>query len=478
MRPEDRDNRKGIAMLRSTLADRVAGGLIVAISLSVIAREWGLGSWVASVAPVLTVALLALFAVQVGPSRLAFILVGLVLTGVSLLYDPDWSGVIGRGLASAAFIAAFFAALGTLRNAADSAPSIRACGRFLSQQPPGRRYIALTVGGQLFALLLNYGAIVLLGSLATANAADEPDAEIRAHRTRRMLLAIQRGFLSTLPWSPLSFAVAISTALIPGTSWAGTLLPCMTTGAILVGLGWALDTIFKPRLARRPSTRAAPEGNWGLMLPLFVLLGILVSAVLILSAITDIRIVGLVIVIVPVISMVWIGLQTGPGPAVLRIARRVRGYVGEELPAYRGEITLLMMAGYIGTVGAHLLVPVVAASGLDLAALPAWTILVALVWIIPLAGQLGMNPILAVSLLAPLLPSAAEMGVSPTAIIVAITAGWAMSGATSPYTATTLMIGSFAGISAGQVGRRWNGGFALLAGVALSIWVALFATMS
>lgn len=465
-------------MLRSTLADRVAGGLIVAVALSVIAREWGVGAWIASAAPVLTVALLALFAVQVQPARLAFILVGLVLTGASLLYDPDWETVIGRGLGTAAFIAAFFAALGTLRNAADSAPSIRACGRFLSQQPPGRRYLALTVGGQLFALLLNYGAIVLLGSLATANANEEPDAEIRAHRTRRMLLAIQRGFLSTLPWSPLSFAVAISTALIPGTSWAGMLLPCMATGLILVGLGWALDTIFKPRLSRRPAQRADPEGDWSLLLPLFVLLGVLVSAVLVLNAMTQVRIVGLVIVIVPVISVVWIGLQAGPGDAARRIAQRVRSYVGVELPGYRGEITLLMMAGYIGTVGAHLLVPVVAASGVDLAALPAWVILVALVWVIPMAGQLGMNPILAVSLLAPLLPGAAEMGVSPTAIIVAITAGWTLSGATSPYTATTLLIGSFAGISAGQVGRRWNGGFALLAGMLLSIWVALFASLS
>ncbi len=456
--------------------DRLAGALLVAIILLVAVSEWKLGLAVEAATPWLVIAVVALLAPRLRWTRLAFVIFALALTGLEWVRGGDWQAVAARGLAVAAFIAAFFSALATLRNAADSSPAIRECGRFLSQQPPGRRYLALTAGGQLFALLLNYGAIALLGSLAMSNAREEKNPEVRDIRIRRMLLAVQRGFISTLAWSPLSFAVAISTALVPGTSWPNALLPCLVNGLIVAGIGWAMDTIFKPRLTGPRPPRQAPEGSWALVLPLLLLLGVLVVLVGGANALTGVRVVGLVIVIVPVLSLVWIGIQNPVRP-LAAVGQRARDYMVRELPAYRGELVLLMMAGYIGTVGAHYLLPLVEATGVDLAAVPAWVILVALVWVIPLAGQLAMNPILAVSLMVPLLPTAAEMGVSPAALVVAITAGWTLSGACSPYTATTLLIGSFGGVSAAHVGLRWNGAYTLICGAVLSVWVAAFSVV-
>ncbi|MEO0719688.1 MAG: hypothetical protein AAFZ06_12550, partial [Pseudomonadota bacterium] len=80
-------------------------------------------------------------------------------------------------------------------------------------------------------------------------------------------------------------------------------------------------------------------------------------------------------------------------------------------------------------------------------------------------------PIRETDRIGPLLPAAADMGVAPADIILAITAGWALSGASSPYTATTLLIGSMGGVSAEHVGRTWNGAYTLVCGVALSGWV-------
>jgi hypothetical protein len=149
----------------------------------------------------------------------------------------------------------------------------------------------------------------------------------------------------------------------------------------------------------------------------------------------------------------------------------------DELAGYRPELVLLMMAGFIGTLGSQLMLPLFAATGFDLSAVPTPVILVGLVWLIPLTGLIGMNPILSVSLMAPLLPHADAMGVSPSAIIVAITAGWALGGASSPYTATTLLIGVFAQVSAWRVGLKWNGLYTVLAGLALSVWVLIFAAL-
>ncbi|WP_211100573.1 hypothetical protein [Acuticoccus sediminis] len=420
------------------------------------------------------IAVIALLAVVVPASRRIFVWVALALTAVQIAVHDDWMAQTVHGLSVAAFVAAFFSALTTLRHAAQTSPAIAACGRFLANQPPGRRYAALSVGGQLFSLLLNYGAIALLGSLAASSAREEKDPEIRAVRMRRMLLAIQRALVATLPWSPLSFAVAISTSLLPGTSWSTLVLPSFVSGLLLVGIGYALDTIFKPRV-----TRAAPrppsEEGWGALRPLVLLLVTLFSLVATLQILTGVRTVGVVASVVPFVSAGWVAAQAKRGNRIRYLRERALNYMRRDLLAYRGEITLLSMAAYIGTVGSTLVAEWLASIGTDLSQVPAGVILVALVWVFTFAGQVAMNPILTASMILPLLPTAAAMGVSPTSIQVAVTAGWALSGANSPFTATTLITGSFAGTSPWTVGLRWNGLYSILCGTALSVWVLVYA---
>jgi hypothetical protein len=461
------------------LADRVNGWLLVAITVLTILHEWQPDLPMAAVNSILVILVTGLFATRVRGTRLGFIALAVVLTLITIHTLPDWLPRVEKGLGTAAFIGAFFCALNTLRNAAGSSPAIEKCGIFLAQQPPGRRYAALTVGTQAFALLLNYGAIALLGSLAMASASKEPNEEIRAHRTSRMLLAIQRGFIATLPWSPLSFAVVITTTVIPGATWTAGFWPCLITGVIVSGIGWTMDTLFKPHLSSSAPTpvRGRIDGSWFTLFPLLLLLGILATVAGVLHWASGVRVAGIVITVVPLIALGWIAWQARTAGPAQTVLQRSRTYVNVDLPAFRGELTLLMMAGYIGTMGGMLLVPVVSSAGIDLSSIPTWVILVSLVWLIPLTGQIGMNPIMAVSLFSPLLPAAATLGVEPTAIMLAITAGWSLSGACSPFTATTLLIGSFANISAAQVGLKWNAAYTLVAAVVLSLWVVLYSSV-
>lgn len=456
------------------VSDRLTGLLLAVLAVLVILGEWGIAGWPAAVKPWCAFALIALFAIRVPLGRQAFVAAALLLTAILPAVDPGWRGTVARGLTTAAFIAAFFTVLTVLKTVAETSPAMRRAGAFLAAQKPGRRYIALTLGGQAFALLLNYGALQLLGALAMTSAGTEPDPEIRAIRVRRMLLAIERGLVSVLPWSPLSFAVAITTAVVPGTSWGRIILPCFVSGVILAGVGWALDTLLKPRPRTRPAPPPVPEGGWRTLLPLGALLAILIASVGSLHALTGVRVIGIVIVVVPVMAVVWLVLQAGQPAPLRQVGNRIRGYLFGEIQAFRGEMVLLMMAGYIGAVGAAILTPAMRATGLDIGALPPALLLVSFVWVIPLLGQVGMNPILAVSLIAPLLPEAEAMGVTPVAIAVALTAGWALSGATSPFTATSLLLGHYAGVSALQVGLRWNGLYALICAVLLSVWVYLY----
>ena len=455
------------------MTDRLAGSLIFINSILIVIVEWGGGDEFSVAAGGIVTLFLAITFGKVSWPRKIFIIIGLCLFTLALITRPDWPMMTFQALKAAAFVGAFFVALTWLRNAAASSPAIQSCGLFLAEQPAGRRYVALTLGGHLFAVILNYGALSLLGNLATSSAAGEPDLEARQIRTRRMLLAIQRGFVGMLTWSPLAFSIAITTSIIPGTSWGGAVLPCLITSLILMTLGWALDAAYKPNPARTLRARKDPEGNWWLMSPLVLLLAILVVSVGLILMLTPLRAVAAVMLFMPVLSLSWIAIQElelGRG-VLTRTAGRFVTYITVELPNYRAEMVILIMAGFIGTMGSSLIAPFVKASGIDLAAIPAWVLLVALVWLIPLTGQLGMNPILSISLFAPLLPDPSAIGVSPTAFVVAITGGWALAGASSPYTASTMLIGSLGGVEARKVGMGWNGPFTLIGGVLVSFWV-------
>ncbi len=462
-------------MSPSVILGRVASYMFLVLSVLTVISEWT-GSAIMREAAILAVIPTVLLLAPLVPwKRRLFIIIALTLTAIVFATRADAVTILERGLYTAAFVGAFFVSLTMLSDASSSAASLNRAGQYLAEQPPGRRYLALTVGGHLFGLCLSYGSVALLGGLAENVAKREPNLEVRHHRLRRMLLAVQRGFISTLAWSPLGFSMAISTTLVPGATWADAVGPCLVSAAIYAGSGWALDTIFKPRLGRPSPQRASSERRFFDLWPLFALLLVLVATLMTLNISTGQSVVSIVMLIVPAISLGWIALQNSSAAPVAAVLRRASAYFTDVLPRYRTELLLLPTAGFIGVVGAALVKPLVVASGLHLETLPPLVILMALVWIFPIAGQVGMNPILVVSLFAPLLPDPAAIGVAPSAVIMSITAGWVLGAATSPFTATTLLIGGLGGVSATHVGWRWNGLYTLVSGGLTCLWIAWYA---
>jgi len=86
-----------------------------------------------------------------------------------------------------------------------------------------------------------------------------------------------------------------------------------------------------------------------------------------------------------------------------------------------------------------------------------------------------MNPILAVTILGSLMPDLDALDVPGIAIAVGITGGWALTGGSSPFTATSVLIGRIANVSPLDVGVRWNGLYTLVAAMLLSLYVTLLA---
>ncbi|OCX67220.1 hypothetical protein BFP70_02650 [Thioclava sp. SK-1] len=439
----------------------------------VVLRNFG-GQTASLIADGVTVLVLAILAPRATGSGRAFVLIaiGLVIYALAMPSAPD--GIIKAALDRASFIIAFFCALATLRHAANLSPAVTRAAVFLSSQPPGRRYNALTIGVQIFALVLNYGAISLLGGMSRSSAMKEPDQEIRDIRLRRMLQAVHRGFAASVCWSPLSFAMVISISIIPGADLRSILLPAIVSAAILVGVGWALDTMFKPRLTggktAAPPDRAAASDVKSLW-PLLGLLAAICLPSFALELVLGLPLSMAVLIVVPSISAIWLFLDGAATQRFAHLSEHAKAFCFNDLPSFRNEIILLSMAGFIGSLAGALLAPVVAASGLDLSALPVWVILMIPIIVIPVTGQLGMNPILCVSLFGPLLPEPSVIGVAPTAMVLSLTAGWAMSAVTSPFTASVMLIARLGDVKPSQVSFQWNGLFTLAAGAALTVWV-------
>ena len=462
----------------ATRMSGLAGILPAVVMLCVIWGEYGAGAPAAILAGIFALTTVAAFSIGARASRLAFVVIGLALVVWAALSHEDWRAGITAAIRSGCLIVALFTALSAIRSAAVTSAEIVETGRFLARQPPGLRYLALTIGGHLFGLILLYGSIALLGSLATESSAREPDPEIRRIRTRRMLIAIQRGFAATLCWSPLGFSMVLSTSLVAGARWNDVVLPCLVSAGLLLLGGWALDSAFKPRIANPPPRSVTQTGRWLPHLrPLLLLLGVVITGIAALHLLTGVEVVGAVMSLVPAVAIAWIFIQRAGsgGDALAYTGGRIAQFVTRELPGYRSEILLLFMAAFIGSLGSFLLVPLMAQAGLDLSAIPPLVILVALIWIIPLTGQLGMNPILSVSLMIPLLPTPEAMGISPTVLVTAVTGGWALSGVTSPFTASVLLAGALGQVPPRQAGLIWNGAYAAVMGVVLSLWVLVLA---
>src|SRR6056300_68721 len=200
------------------------------------------------ISAILILAYLAMSLNNLTLSRKMFLVVGLLLTFISIFLLPNWLSVSIEALTKSTFVATFFLSLCALRKAAASSPAMEKCGRYLAEQKASIRYGTLTFGGHMFGVILSFGAISLLGSLAEKGANAITNEESRDLNRKAMLLAVQRGFVAMTCWSPLTFSIAITTSVIPNTSWKGAAVSCITSALILITLGWALDYFSSKKL--------------------------------------------------------------------------------------------------------------------------------------------------------------------------------------------------------------------------------------
>lgn len=388
-------------------------------------------------------------------------LIGLGLVGLACSTAP--AALAADALRRAAAFAAFFLALGTLRDAAETSPLVRRCGAQLVAQPSGRRYAALAVGGHVFGIILSYGAIDLLAAMVMRANGDDPG------RARRMLLAMQRGFCTMNCWAPLNLMTVVVAAAFPDAPmWR--LLPFALSFALLaLAVGWAED-----RLRGRGGEAAAPPATterWSVHLGILGLIAGVTLVAELVAWIGGVRLAVGVTLGLPVIAMCWWAVQ-GAGcrarsPAATAARRAVAFH--HRIPGFRGEATVLGASGFAGVAFAGLF----PAGGLAplLEGIPGVLIALFVPLLLIVTGQIGLNPIAVVAILGAGLPDPASLGVAPAVLAFACMLSWGIAVGVTPMSASALITARWAGASPWRVSTVWNGVYTSV--LLLLAWLAI-----
>lgn len=360
------------------------------------------------------------------------------------------------------FLAAFMTALAVLRLPAYRSKLIRRCGHSLLLQPPTWRYPILSLGSTLFGIVLNFGVLNLFMSMIDkSNTIGSAQGRVwlQEVRRRRMLLATLRGFTLAPLVSPLGIGVAVVLANLETLTW-GELFPYVFLSAIILFLlGWACDHVAGPSPKARGSIIERPS-----LMPLAafsLLLLTLVMLVFALATVFSLRLPQAVVIGVPLGAWVWLAWQSrgisfaGVGPATVMLARRLP----DVLSGIGNEIVALGSGAYLGYLSVALLDPAqlggVASLLVDLGN---WLPAVVLLLIFILA-QVGVNPIISVTFLTSMVAQVGLESVSLPLLAAAMLSGWSLTMVSSPFTAAMMIMSRFTGMTAGQIGLRWNGIF-------------------
>ncbi|MBN8901189.1 MAG: hypothetical protein J0H57_09165, partial [Rhodospirillales bacterium] len=96
-------------------------------------------------------------------------------------------------------------------------------------------------------------------------------AEVRGIRTRRMLMAIYRGFCVMNCWSPLNLMTAVVSTAVPAAPMRLLLPIAFVVSLGMTGLGWLEDRIGAPRRPAAGAGRPVTEERWTIHLRVIAL---------------------------------------------------------------------------------------------------------------------------------------------------------------------------------------------------------------
>jgi len=371
---------------------------------------------------------------QMSPVAKLFIVIWLgVIIFLAFAVEPAWQD-ISQGLDKSVFMVTFVACLSFLRGAATGSHIIRRSGQHLLTQPPGRRYLALSLGGHFFGVIISFGVITLLGSMVMQNQGHRSPEEKAYFEMRKKhgMAALMRGFSATTFWNPLSVSLAIAMSLYPQASLSHALPLGFLTAMLVLAVGWGYDHIRKQ--GKPPSLtmeqRKSSDRGWSVHFPLFGIIILIFAAIAVVKLALGTSIILAVMITVPLISITWRLTQTARPVAAKdtkyqewkRAFYLMPHWIAQEtrnnFPSQRNESAILTCAAFIGSVAAAHLDPTVLVNFMQDSHMPSW-LLPPLAIIFMIAGvQIGGSPVLFATILGAAFAQPDALGLSDLTMLL------------------------------------------------------------
>lgn len=390
---------------------------------------------------------------------------------------PDPVTTLLKGLDQAGLFLTFVATLNLLRDAAHSSVAVRRGGRYLIAQSPPRRYVALTLGGHLFAIALNMGALNLLGAMVRKSntmAAAGGDPVIVAIRERRMIGALSRGFAATLLWTPMGVSVAYTLSFVPGVTWFDLAPPTLLLACSWLVIGWIVDRLAWPPSLRRAALPPPVPVSPRELVPVIAVTSLLLLGVIATKLVMRSSLLVAVMSTVPFMATLWIALQyrrAGPRRALAAAGRRLIRHLRGHLPQVRPEAVVLACGSFVGVAMGTL----AASSGFERAlaglALPPALLVTGVFFLIFLPAQVGITPLVTTAVVGTALGQMSTSMVPPLALALSMQSAWSLSSCTSPFSGGALLLARIIGKSP-FILQHWNASFAA---ACCGLMVAIFA---
>ena len=361
-----------------------------------------------------------------------------------------WQG--GRG--TLMFIL-LFASVTLLQYPALHSPSMQVVRAIVTNLPPGKRYLWLSLASHFLAAITNFAGFALLASFVAAS----PAGELR----KRMALALSRGFVAASAWSPFFLAMAVVVSLMPELRWLDVAIPGVVVSLCLIFWGAVLDRLGergKPRQAG-----AAPhlpvEGRTPALLRLAALSAILVGGVAAFDAAAHLPMSTTIAIVVTAFSLGWMALLAiGRSPSVPRVSlRRYGASLTADVANLRGLSVLFIAANIFGqgvgsAIDGQILVDAAARIGVSGAL---W--IPFLLTIIAIGSFCGLHAVIMIVVIGHTLQPAA-IGLSHATLALVMLTSWGIGGVLSPLSNLTLYAANMLGQSNWRMAWRDNGFYA------------------
>ena len=388
-----------------------------------------------------------------------------------------------QALDDAGMLIGLFTALNMLRDAAQSSALLQRCGSVLVRQPPGRRFLALSLGAHLVGLVLNFGVLPLLGTMVVRGnslAAAGGDPEIVAIRQQRMMTALMRGFALMTVWSPLSVSFAVTEAVVPGVNWA-RLLPLQGLLTILLlALAWGLDRrAFPPRLVVPQGGRDPEPGDGAAVGKMLALVLGVVGLSVAMAHLVHVRLIEGAMVVVPVAAWLWLAVQRAlPSLSAVGWGRALVGAVPElgrrlrvSLPEARNEVAILGGSLFLGSLLGSWIPSSALAWLVETLHLPALALAIMLSFSVIVLARLGISQLITVTLIGHALSHLTGLGLNPAVLASGLMAVWSLSICVTTVGAAVLWIARMSDVPIAKAGWGWNAAYVVIGAVVVAVWM-------